>query len=137
MQRQKSFKNKGTKCKRSGDVFKEAKSHNAKIERPSYHKTWDGDKALIKPFLSSHVGITPDLRSDTTLSYARLVKGWGGGGGGGGVVQLMGFEIIGARAQDASLIVGIKNGPSTSNRPLIASPKCRPEARAQLASLKD
>ena len=57
---------------------------NAKIEKPSYHRTWDGNKALIKPFLSSHVGITPDPRSDTALAYARLVKGWGGGGGGGG-----------------------------------------------------
>ena len=33
---------------------------------------------LIKPFLSSHVDITPDPRSDTALAYARLVKGWGG-----------------------------------------------------------
>ena len=56
---------------------------NVKIEKPSYHKTWDDDKALIKPFLSSHVGIMPNPRSDTTLAYALLVKGWGGGGGGG------------------------------------------------------
>ena len=51
---------------------------NAKIEKPSHHKMWDGDKALIKPFLSSHVDITPDPRSDTALAYALLVKGWGG-----------------------------------------------------------
>ena len=31
---------------------------NAKIENSSYHKTWDGGKSLIKPFLSSHVGIS-------------------------------------------------------------------------------
>ena len=82
------------------------------------------------------MGITPDPRSDTALAYARLVKGWGGGGGGGGG-QLMGFEIIGAQTQDASPNVRIKRGPSTSNRPLMVSPKCRPETRAQLAPLKD
>ena len=49
---------------------------------------------LIKSFLSSHVDITPDPRSDTTLAYARLVKDWGGGGGGEGATD--GFEIIGA-----------------------------------------
>ena len=53
-----------------------------------YHKTWDDDKALIKPFLSSYMGITPDPKSDTALAYAHLVKGWEGGGcvcvGGGG-----------------------------------------------------
>ena len=35
----------------------------------------------------------------------------------------MGFEIIGAQAQDTSPNIGIKNGPSTSNRPLMVSPK--------------
>ena len=79
------------------------------------------------------MGITPDPRSDTALAYARLVKGWGGGGGG----QLMRFEIIGVWAQDASLNIGIKNRPSTRNRPLMVSPKCKPETRAQLAPLKD
>ena len=104
---------------------------NMKIERPSYHKTWDGGKALIKPFLSSHVGITPDPRSDTALAYALLVKGWGGGGGG----QLMGFEIIGAQAQDVNPRIRSKNGPSTNNRPLMVSTKCRPKTRAQLSPL--
>ena len=42
----------------------------------------------------------------------------------------MGFEIIGVQAQDASLNVGIKNGPSTCNRPLIVSLKGRPKTRA-------
>ena len=49
----------------------------------------------------------------------------------------MGFEIIGAQAQDASPNIGIKNGPGTSNRPLMVSPKCRPKTRAQLTPLKD
>ena len=31
---------------------------NAEIEKSSYHKMWDGGKALIKPFLRSHVGIS-------------------------------------------------------------------------------
>ena len=48
----------------------------------------------------------------------------------------MGFEIIGAQAQDTSLNFGIKNGPNTSNRPLIVSLKGRLETRAQLALLK-
>ena len=55
--------------------------------------------------------ITPDPRSDTALAYAPLVKGWGGGGGGGEGGQLMGFEIIGAQAQDASPKTGLKIGP--------------------------
>ena len=49
----------------------------------------------------------------------------------------MGFEIIGAQAQDASPNIGIKNGPSINNRHLMVSPKCRPETRAQLAPLKN
>ena len=39
----------------------------------------------------------------------------------------MGFEIIGAQAQDASPNVGIKNGPSTSNRPLMVSLNADPK----------
>ena len=49
----------------------------------------------------------------------------------------MGFEIIGVQAQDTSPNIGIKNGPNTSNRPSLVSPKCRPETRAELAPLKD
>ena len=52
-------------------------------------------------------------------------------------IYLMGFEIIGVQAQDASPNVEIKNGPSTSNRPLMVSLKCRPKTRVQLAHLKD
>ena len=48
----------------------------------------------------------------------------------------MGFEIMGAQAQDTSPNVGIKIGPSTSNRPLMVSLKGRPETRAQFAILK-
>ena len=48
----------------------------------------------------------------------------------------MGFEIMGAQAQDTSPNVGIKNGPSTSIRPLMVSVKGRPKTRAQLAPLK-
>ena len=48
----------------------------------------------------------------------------------------MGFEIIGAQAQDTSPNVEIKNGPSTRNRPLMVSLKGRPETRAQFAPLK-
>ena len=48
----------------------------------------------------------------------------------------MGFEIIGAQAQDISPNVGIKNGSITSNRPLMVSLKGRPKTRAQLAPLK-
>ena len=43
---------------------------------------------------------------------------------------------MGAQAQDTSPNVGIKNGPSTSYRPLLVSLKGRPKTRAQLASLK-
>ena len=49
----------------------------------------------------------------------------------------MGFEIIGAQAQDASPNVGGKNGLSTRNRPLMVSPKCWPKTKAQLSPLKD
>ena len=49
----------------------------------------------------------------------------------------MGFEIIGMQAQDVSPNVEIKNGPSTSNRPLMVSPKYRQKTRAQLTPLKD
>ena len=42
----------------------------------------------------------------------------------------MGFEIMGAQAQDTSLNVGIKNGSSTDNRPLMVFLKDRPETRA-------
>ena len=49
----------------------------------------------------------------------------------------MRFEIIGAQAQDTSPNVGIKNGPSTSNRPLMVSLKDILKTRAQLAPLKD
>ena len=48
----------------------------------------------------------------------------------------MGFEIIGAQAQDTSPNVGIKNGPSTSNRPFKVSLKGRLKTRAQLTPLK-
>ena len=50
--------------------------------------------------------------------------------------QLMGFEIIGAQAQDTSPNIGIKNEHSTSNRPLMVSLKGRPKTRAQLTPLK-
>ena len=50
--------------------------------------------------------------------------------------KLMGFEIIGAQAQDTSPNVGIKNGPSTSKRPLMVSLKGRPETRAKFAPLQ-
>ena len=49
----------------------------------------------------------------------------------------MGFEIMGAQAQDTSPNVGIKNGPGTSNKPLMVSLKGRPETRAQFPPLKD
>ena len=42
------------------------------------------------------MGITPDPRSDTALAYARFSQ------------TLMGFEIIGAQAQDAGPNVRIK-----------------------------
>ena len=42
----------------------------------------------------------------------------------------MGFEIMGAQAQDTNLNVEIKNGPNTSNRPLMVSLKGKPEMRA-------
>ena len=61
LQRRKSFENRGTKCKRPWDVLRKLRATaeiNAKIEKPSYHKMRDDGKALIKPFLSSHVGIT-------------------------------------------------------------------------------
>ena len=45
-------------------------------------------------------------------------------------LNLMGFEIMGAQAQDTSPDVGIKIGPGTSNRPLMASLKGRPKTRA-------
>ena len=48
----------------------------------------------------------------------------------------MGFEIMGAQAQDTSPNVRIKNGPSTSHRPLMVSLKGRPKTRAQFAPLK-
>ena len=48
----------------------------------------------------------------------------------------MGFEIMGAQATDTSPNLGIKIGPSTSNRPLMVSLKGRPETRAQFAPLK-
>ena len=48
----------------------------------------------------------------------------------------MGFEIIGAQTQDTSPNVRIKNGSSTSNRPLVVSLKGSPKMRAQLAPLK-
>ena len=48
----------------------------------------------------------------------------------------MGFEIMGVQAQDTSPNVGIKNGPSTSHRPLMVSFKDRPEMRAQFTPLK-
>ena len=48
----------------------------------------------------------------------------------------MGFEIIGAQAQDTRPNVGSKNGPSTRNRPLVVSLKGRPKTRAQLAPIK-
>ena len=48
----------------------------------------------------------------------------------------MGFEIIGAQTQDTSSNVKIKNGSSTSNRPLVVSLKGSPKMRAQLAPLK-
>ena len=52
------------------------------------------------------------------------------------IMLVMGFEIIGAQAQDTSPNVGIKNGHSTSNRPLVVSLKGKPKTRAQLAPLK-
>ena len=52
-------------------------------------------------------------------------------------LSMMGFEKIGAQAQDTSPNVGIKNGPSTSNRPLMVSLKGMPKTRAQLTPLKD
>ena len=48
----------------------------------------------------------------------------------------MGFEIMGAQAQDTSPNDGIKNGPSTGNMPLMVSLKGRPKTRAQLTPLK-
>ena len=48
----------------------------------------------------------------------------------------MGFEIMGVQVQDTSQNVGIKNGPSTSNMPLMVSLKGRSKTRAQLAPLK-
>ena len=50
--------------------------------------------------------------------------------------KLMGFEIMGAQAQDTSPNVGIKIGPGTSNRPLMVSLKGKPKTRAQFAPLK-
>ena len=44
--------------------------------------------------------------------------------------QLIGFEIMGVQAQDTSPNVGIKNGPSTSNRPSMVSLKGMPKMRA-------
>ena len=49
----------------------------------------------------------------------------------------MGFEIIGTQAQDTNPNVGIKNEPSTSNRPLMVSLKGRPKTRVKLVPLKD
>ena len=49
---------------------------------------------------------------------------------------LIGFEIMGVQAQDRSPNVEIKNGPSTSNKPLMVSLKGRRKTRAQLAPLK-
>ena len=43
---------------------------------------------------------------------------------------------MGAQAQDISPNVEIKNGPSTSNRPLMVSLKGKPKTRVQLAPLK-
>ena len=48
----------------------------------------------------------------------------------------MGFEIMGAQVKDTSPNVGIKKGPSTSNRLLMVSLKGRPKTRAQLAPFK-
>ena len=43
---------------------------------------------------------------------------------------------MGAQTQDTRPNVGIKIGPSTSNRPLMVSLKGRPKTRAQFAPLK-
>ena len=43
---------------------------STKIESHHYHKMLDDDKALMKPSLSSHVGVTPDPRNGTALAYA-------------------------------------------------------------------
>ena len=53
---------------------------NAEIKKPSYHKTWDDDKALIKPFLSSHVGI--DLIREAIRPLPTPAQSKAGGGGG-------------------------------------------------------
>ena len=50
--------------------------------------------------------------------------------------MMMGFEIMGAQAQDTSPNVGIKIGHSTRNRPLMVSLKGRPKTRAQFSPLK-
>ena len=42
-----------------------------------YHKTSDGDKALIKPSLASHVEIAPDPRNNSALAQARFIQGLG------------------------------------------------------------
>ena len=52
------------------------------------------------------------------------------------ILKVMGFEIIGAQAQDTSPNIGIKNGSSTSNRPLMVSLKGKPKTRAQFTPLK-
>ena len=56
---------------------------NAEIEKPSYHKMWDGSKALIKPFLSRHVGIS--LIQETIQPLPTPAQSKAGGGGGGAI----------------------------------------------------
>ena len=65
-----------------GRIAQEPSSSVQKAQQPRNQaaqigKTIKRAIKLIKPFLSSHVDITLDPRSDTTLTYARLVKGWG------------------------------------------------------------
>ena len=48
----------------------------------------------------------------------------------------MGFEIMGAQAQDTSPNAEIKNGLGISNEPLMVSLKGRPKMRAHFAPLK-
>ena len=90
------------------------------------------NKAQIKPFLNSHMGIIPNPRNSTTLAYSCFSQRLGG--------QLIGFKIMGAQTQNTSPNVRLKKGlrsrPSTSVGPLMASPKHRPKTRAQVTPSK-
>ena len=58
--------------------LKEPEEISVKVESHHYHRTLDGDKALIKSALSNHVEVAPDPRNDTALAHARCNQGLGG-----------------------------------------------------------